>query len=799
MESSSLINLAFVLKVIICVTTTSKVNIDKDIQTSFQYLRNYTVISSPYIRHASHLMTTNFSAFSKTIYLTLTKDNSMDLSSSHLTVNGNVLPKVQTDRIMREALLLKGYDSSFPYSSFAYGKLYQNTYDGYISYENEIYFVEPLAKYLPAVDKSIVYRKSDFVENYRLSIIDFLDAKYAVGESSQHMESMESEYHGKSSPYKSKRSSDPVARSCSLHVVADPRFYNVIGGSSLSKTITEMRYQVGQADMIFRSTDFDGNGYGDNIGFEISNITVFTDPTYSGYYMVDNDLSVQNYLTLFSQYDFGQYCLGVAFTYRDFYKGVVGLAWIASSSIYGPPGGICQKQIKSSGKWYSYNTALVTMVNYGERLTSYKSSIVLTHEFGHNFGSIHDPKSDSSCVSSIYGNYIMYPYASSGARPNENRFSQCSINTMYPVIINKGSCFADRSVPSCGNGIMEPGEECDCGSSFTCAYTDNCCTPSDVTNSSDAPCTLRRSQGSVCSPKTGICCEKSCTLTPVYANRICGFSYECQESMICDGHSSNCPLPIPKPDTTLCDSERKLCQNGTCVKSICEKYNLVECQCTYVYEDTCKLCCRFPNTTNCITANNFGILSSTGGIIRLASGAPCNDFEGICDAHYTCISGDTSDIIERLKKVFTPYAGQIISSWLKNNWYYIFFGLLTLILLIILFLGCRGQNEDVQGRAYRQGRFEQVMAQARIERERQERKMSLLATMYDKKIRKVHNGHEQFEYTFALVRLSVFFPTVTKEVIQDTLSSSTSEEVAVRGLLIRGYPMRRMIYTNDIN
>jgi disintegrin and metalloproteinase domain-containing protein 10 len=446
------------------------------------------------------------------------------------------------------------------------------------------------------------------------------------------------------------------------------------------------------------------------------------------------------------------------------------------------------------GKAYSYNTAVVSMINYGERLTSYRASMVLTHEFGHSFGSTHDSKSDSNCVSNIYGNYIMYPYASDGSRPNENKFSQCSINTMYPVILNKGLCFADRSTPLCGNGIIEAGEECDCGTSFSCAYTDACCTPADVTNSFDAPCTIRRSEGYVCSPKTGICCEKDCTITPIYAGKVCGVASECQETVGCDGKGSNCPTPVPKPDFTFCDSDRKFCFTGKCIKSMCELFNLVECQCTSNYEDTCTLCCKPFNTTDCKTASSFGILSATGNILRLASGAPCNDFEGVCNLRHTCISGDTKDVIKRLKKVFSSYAGKMIRNWFVNNWYYVFFGLLLMILLIIVFFGCRGEHENVQDLAYRQGRFEQVMAQARIEKERQEKKMSVLAAMYDKKIRKARNGHQNLEYTYALVRLSVFFPTATKEVIQETLYRCSNEEVAVRSLLIHGYPMRRMIY-----
>ncbi|XP_061192298.1 disintegrin and metalloproteinase domain-containing protein 10-like [Saccostrea echinata] len=792
--------LTFVFRTVLVVTR--EINLKMEIRRSFPILRNYTVIRSPYLKYSNNFMETNFSAFGQNICLKLREDTSVEMSSAHVIVNGNVLPKVQSDIIMKGATLVKGYDANAPQVSFAFGKIQNDKYDGYVSYKHDVLFVEPLEKYLHVVDKSIVYRKSDVKEDYP-SRIDFLDPPYAEGQTTRHLKTSiktngANVFHRQSSHFITKRSSQPSARSCSLHVVADPDFYKNIGGSSLSKTISEMRYQVAQADMIFRSTDFDGNGYGDNIGFEISNITVITDSSYSEYHMADPNLSVYDYLYAFSEYDLDPYCLGVAFTYREFDNGVVGLAWTASSSIYGAVGGLCQGRTMYNGKMYSFNSALVTMLNYGKRLTSYKSSLVLTHEFGHNFGSPHDPDSDPSCTSTTYGNFIMYPFASTGSKPNEKKFSPCSTNVMYPVIVNKGSCLADRTIPSCGNGIIEQGEECDCGTSFSCVYTDKCCTPSDVTNSLDPPCTFRRSEGKVCSPKTGICCEQDCTITPVSASKQCGFSSECRQTAVCDGSNPKCPSPTLKPDNTSCESDRKFCYNGTCTKSACERKNLVECQCTNNFQDACKLCCKSLNATVCRPANELGILSTTGKTILLASGTPCNNFRGFCNSQRMCISEDPNDVIERLKNAFSSQVRHDIGVWMKNSWYYVFFGFLSLTMLIILFIGCRKKQENVQGRAYRQGRFEQVMAQARIEKEKQEKKMSVMAALFDKKIGKIKHGHERLEYTYAVVRLSIFFPTATKTLIQETLARCTSEDVAVRHLLISGYPMRRMIYTHDI-
>ncbi|MDZ4784460.1 MAG: hypothetical protein SGJ02_00115, partial [bacterium] len=64
-------------------------------------------------------------------------------------------------------------------------------------------------------------------------------------------------------------------------------------------------------------------------------------------------------------------------------------------------------------------------------------------------------------------------------------FSSTSISTMN-AHINSVSCFLDRPLERCGNGFVESGEQCDCGSS--CASDPWCSTS----------CTLQ--SGAQCSP-----------------------------------------------------------------------------------------------------------------------------------------------------------------------------------------------------------------------------------------------------------------------------------------------------------
>ncbi len=50
-------------------------------------------------------------------------------------------------------------------------------------------------------------------------------------------------------------------------------------------------------------------------------------------------ITVDEYLDLFSEYDFDSYCLSVALTHRDFDEGVIGLAWLGYTSAAKKAGG----------------------------------------------------------------------------------------------------------------------------------------------------------------------------------------------------------------------------------------------------------------------------------------------------------------------------------------------------------------------------------------------------------------------------------------------------------------------------
>ncbi|MCL4144543.1 UNVERIFIED_CONTAM: hypothetical protein GTU68_030727 [Idotea baltica] len=95
----------------------------------------------------------------------------------------------------------------------------------------------------------------------------------------------------------------------------------------------------------------------------------------------------------------------------------------------------------------------------------------------------------------------MFARATSGDKQNNNKFSPCSLKQINNVLNSKArdakGCFTEPQRAICGNGVVEEGEECDCGWQEDCE--ESCCFPM-VSNPprNHRPCTLRPRK--ICSP-----------------------------------------------------------------------------------------------------------------------------------------------------------------------------------------------------------------------------------------------------------------------------------------------------------
>jgi hypothetical protein len=229
----------------------------------------------------------------------------------------------------------------------------------------------------------------------------------------------------------------------------------------------------------------------------------------------------------------------------------VGIAWIGS---------LCNRSRGSSYRGGGVGSANVVVRTAAEWQ-------VFAHELAHNFGAAHDCTS-SDCGSTGYSpsdnccplsrstcdarnQYLMNPQSS----PGLEEFSPCTVGTICTGIgqehIDTSCLVSEDDVPDindseCGNGIVEPGEMCDCGGEGQCP-TNSCCNPST--------CQLR--SGAECDPATDGCCTNECRVAQ--SGFVCRESTaDCDPEETCDGNSSQCPI-----DEQNCDEDADSGTNGS--------------------------------------------------------------------------------------------------------------------------------------------------------------------------------------------------------------------------------------------
>jgi hypothetical protein len=273
--------------------------------------------------------------------------------------------------------------------------------------------------------------------------------------------------------------------------------------------------------------------------------------------------------------------------------------------------------------------------------------ITLSHELGHNFGSSHDTQ--LSCTpgdtGDSGGNYLMYPAATSGNLRNNLLFSNCSRSDILTVMNKKSGCFT-KSTPHCGNGIVEYGEDCDCGLACT---NKSCCTSS---------CTVNTNAGYTCSPQNALrfpCCTaedgsgSQCQVVSASANKICGNENSCAAASKCNGVVATCPVGTPKPNlVTECgcvnnncaENPRtgdKVCMGGSCNVSRCALFGAKSCDAVTA---PCALACKgsgWGNGYECVSSFNTTARhkNQTWGV-HYSSGHVCDGLQGYCTSSGAC-------------------------------------------------------------------------------------------------------------------------------------------------------------------
>uniref|UniRef100_H0W5X6 Disintegrin and metalloproteinase domain-containing protein 1a-like n=1 Tax=Cavia porcellus TaxID=10141 RepID=H0W5X6_CAVPO len=164
------------------------------------------------------------------------------------------------------------------------------------------------------------------------------------------------------------------------------------------------------------------------------------------------------------------------------------------------------------------------------------SAALLVHELGHNLGIRHD---HSACVCRDKHSCLMQENIT-----EESGFSNCSSDYFYHFLHeHRGACLFNkpwhkarrRRAATCGNGVVEESEQCDCG--VNCD-TSECCDQAcnfkgNATCSNELCCSdcQYKNSGYLCRPSVGPCD------LPEY----------------CTGQSGKCPLDTYKQDGTPCN------------------------------------------------------------------------------------------------------------------------------------------------------------------------------------------------------------------------------------------------------
>lgn len=196
---------------------------------------------------------------------------------------------------------------------------------------------------------------------------------------------------------------------------------------------------------------------------------------------------------------------------------------------------------------------------------------VIAHESGHTFGAVHDcdaqtcsdgktvaaqqccPLSGTSCNANAQ--YIMNP--STGDRIST--FSPCTIGNICTAFLRnsvRSDCLADNkgvttiSGQVCGNGVVEEGEDCDCGKPEEC-IENKCCNP----------LTCKFINNAVCDDSNEECCVGCQFATNGTLCR--GSTGVCDPQEVCTGKSASCPNDVTAPDGQGCGVGLQ-CASGQC-------------------------------------------------------------------------------------------------------------------------------------------------------------------------------------------------------------------------------------------
>ena len=258
------------------------------------------------------------------------------------------------------------------------GHIIDGLFDGTIFAHGVEYHVEAASKFFTTDQDfhSIVYRAHD------VNVTARCEVKGEIPDRLSFIQASARSVKKANDKARLRRSTTSIGHKvCPMLIAADHLFLENIGGGNVTTSMAEMVSIMTQVQNIFKTTDFNDDGIADGITPVIARVEVMGLDT-PGYIFSNSFLGVDAYLNLWAQMNQDEYCLALLMTYRDFDNGVTGLAFVPGGSA----GGICEKQITVNNVTHSLNTAVVTLLNFGRRLTRPETISTTARAIGRGFG-----------------------------------------------------------------------------------------------------------------------------------------------------------------------------------------------------------------------------------------------------------------------------------------------------------------------------------------------------------------------------------------------------------------------------
>lgn len=111
------------------------------------------------------------------------------------------------------------------------------------------------------------------------------------------------------------RKTNTDAKTCYVQVVADHRFYQNVGLSSVQKTLEAIVWHIEEADHLFRSTDWESPRAPGKVGVSLKKVTIFTSANSPGNVFKDDVTSDEEFLKKFRSFNTSDSCISMVFTY----------------------------------------------------------------------------------------------------------------------------------------------------------------------------------------------------------------------------------------------------------------------------------------------------------------------------------------------------------------------------------------------------------------------------------------------------------------------------------------------------